>query len=290
MERSLANSMLRTLLTLSGLLFSGLLQAAQLQVFVPVVPLQTFVEKIGGHHVLVDAVIRPGHDPHTYTPAPSQIRALSSAALYISAGSEFDRSWMKRIRGVNPEMVIADALQGIDLHGLEHHDHHHHEGEEALDPHVWTSPLLAKQMAKNIQQALSEIDPDHQADYHNNYLTFAAELDQLHWEIEQWIGEATQRTFMVFHPVWGYFAETYGLTQIAIEEEGKSPRAQRLTQLIEKARAHQVKVIFVQPQMSQRAAHQVAIAIHGRVVAVDPLAADYINNLRSVARQFARAQ
>ena len=38
-----------------------------------------------------------------------------------------------------------------------------------------------------------------------------------------------------------------------------------------------------------RQAEQVAQAIGGRVIAADPLAADYVDNMRRVARQFAEA-
>jgi len=93
----------------------------------------------------------------------------------------------------------------------------------------------------------------------------------------------------VFHPAWGYFADTYGLIQIPIEKEGKEPGARALTLLIGQARREHVKVIFVQPQFDRKSATQVARAIGGRVVAIDPLAPDYMNNLRGVARQISEA-
>jgi zinc transport system substrate-binding protein len=94
---------------------------------------------------------------------------------------------------------------------------------------------------------------------------------------------------MVFHPAWGYFADNYGLTQVAIEHEGKQPGARGLAALIDQAKQANIKVVFVQPQFDKRQARQVAQAIGGAVVAVDPLAADYVDNLRRVGRQFAKA-
>jgi zinc transport system substrate-binding protein len=94
---------------------------------------------------------------------------------------------------------------------------------------------------------------------------------------------------MVFHPSWGYFADAYQLQQIAIEHEGKQPGARALSQLIEQAKQNQIKVVFVQPQFDQRQAEQIARAIDGKVMAVDPLAANYIDNLRQVAQQFSQA-
>lgn len=86
---------------------------------------------------------------------------------------------------------------------------------------------------------------------------------------------------MVFHPSWGYFVDTYGLIQVPIEHEGKEPGPKALVTMTEQARRGQIKVIFVQPQFSQKAAAQVAI--DGRVEVMDPLAPDYSANLRHVA-------
>jgi zinc transport system substrate-binding protein len=91
---------------------------------------------------------------------------------------------------------------------------------------------------------------------------------------------------MVFHPAWGYFARTYGLKQVPIEIEGKSPKPAQLQALIEHARRRKIKVIFVQPQFSTKSARVVAKAIGGRVVLADPMAEDWGENLRRQATEF----
>jgi zinc transport system substrate-binding protein len=93
---------------------------------------------------------------------------------------------------------------------------------------------------------------------------------------------------VVFHPSWGYFAADYGLNMITIEIEGKEPSAQDLAKLVDLAKEKHVKVIFVQPQFSTRSAQAVAEEIGGEVVAVDPLAKDYIANMDKVSDIFAR--
>jgi zinc transport system substrate-binding protein len=50
-----------------------------------------------------------------------------------------------------------------------------------------------------------------------------------------------------------------------------------------------IRVIFVQPQFSTRSATVVAQAIDGRVVFADPLAEDWMTNLRKVASGFKAA-
>ena len=94
---------------------------------------------------------------------------------------------------------------------------------------------------------------------------------------------------MVFHPSWGYFADAYGLEQIPIEMEGKEPKPSQLRRLIEFARERGIKVIFVQPQTSTKNAETIARAIGGQVIVADPLAEDWIGNLRQQAEKFRRA-
>lgn len=283
----------------------GTAQGAALRVVVSVPPQKTFVERIGGPHVTVRTMVQPGHNPHTYDPTPHQIADLSHADLYIRIGIPFERAWMKRICSANREMRILDARPETDPrdpsapgHGRERPgaaaaeidppDYHHGQHGEH-DPHIWTDPILVKRMADKIRAELIALDPDNAPDFERNYREFAAELEALDREIRALLDQASDRTLMVFHPSWDHFAAAYGLTFISIEKAGKEPGPRALTALIEQARRERVKVIFVQPQFSRKAAAQIARAIGGRVLAIDPLAADYIANLRRVARQIAAA-
>ena len=295
--------------------------AEPLRVFASVLPIQTLVEKIGGEHVDARAMVRPGYSPHTYDPTPQQIVALAEAVLYVRTGMPFEDAWMDRIRSANPDMQVLDARSGIALRAMQTHGHHH-EGDRdgrssssdrengsdrhedphrpevdhtsdayhhESDPHVWTSPPLVRHMAGVIRDKLAELDPAHASDYTRNQDAYIAELDALDREIRSLLDPLPNRKFMVFHPAWGYFADTYGLVQVPIEHEGKEPGARALAALIEQAKQENVRIIFVQPQFDDRHAGQVARAIGGNLIAVDPLASNYTENLREVARQFAEA-
>ncbi|MET0051578.1 MAG: zinc ABC transporter substrate-binding protein [Candidatus Thiodiazotropha sp.] len=274
------------------LILPGLLSAEPLRVFVSVLPIQYFVEQVGGEHVQVQALVRPGHSPHNYDPSPQQIAALSRAQLYLRTGVPFENAWMARIRSTNPAMRVVDLREGIELFPApvsEHaHEHEHeHEAHEAFDPHIWTDPQRVMHMAGVIRDNLIDLDPGHRADYEQNHHRFVAQLQRLDGQIEALLKPVQHRSFLVYHPSWGYFAHRYGLLQVPIEYEGKEPGARALTALIDQARREDIRVIFVQPQFDRRLATQVARAIDGRVIAVDPLALDYIQNLRHVAEQFA---
>lgn len=285
--------MRKFLVLLSLLLISTSGFGEPLRVFVSVLPIKTFVEKIGGEHVDAHEMVRPGFSPQTYDPTPQQISALANSALYIRTGVPFEKAWMQRIRSANPDMQVLDLREGLVLRKAEAHSHgdhgHHDEHANEQDPHVWTDPVLVGEMLGRIRDKLAELDPENSAVYVQNHDDFLAELKTLDKELLDLLGPLQNRKFMVFHPAWGYFADRYGLVQVPIEEQGKEAGARRIVSMIEQARHEKIKVIFVQPQFDRRQAARVADAIDGEVIAVDPLAPDYVENLRHVGQGFARA-
>lgn len=259
--------------------------AAPVPVFVSILPQKYFVERVGRSHVAVSVLVGPGRSPETYEPTPKQMAVLSQTRLYFSIGVPFERVWLPRIQAANPALRVVPMQRGIVLLALSGP-----RGElPSKDPHVWTSPLRAKIMAATIRDALIEADPTHRHDYQTGYREFIAELDTLDGDIRAVLAPAKDKSFIVFHPAWGYFADTYDLHQIPIEAEGKEAGAKSLAAVIELGRQQHVKVVFVQTQFSRRSAETVARAIGARVVAVDPLAEDYSRNLLHVAHAFAEA-
>ncbi len=262
-----------------------------MRVFVSILPQKYFLEQVGGRHVRVSVMVGPGQSPATYEPTPRQLLALGEARVYFRIGVPFETVWMGRIAAANPAMVIIDTRRGIRLRAMERpHSRGGTGASQGLkDPHIWTSPPLVEIQARTIRDALIDLDPVHRADYEDNWEHFVAELKALDAYIRERLRDLKARSFMVFHPSWGYFAHTYGLHQIPIETEGKTPGARELARLIEQARRQHIRVIFVQSQYSRRTAQAIADAIGARVVAVDPLAEDYVQNLKHVAEVFAEA-
>lgn len=286
MSRLLSLSLLLCMFTPWSLATAG----EALSVFVSVMPQRTIVERIAGDQARVAAMVERGANPHLFEPRPRQIAALSSADLYVRIGASFEDAWMSRIREVNPGLRILDAREGMALRALEQgHAHEHDHAHEALDNHVWTSPLLLKIMAENIRVALAQLAPEHAEVFAANTRALLAELDALDAEIRAQLADVTERRFLVFHPAWGYYADTYGLTQLAIEREGKEPGARALATVIEQAQREGIRVVIAQPQMSQRTAEEVARAIDGRVASIDPLAPDSAAMLRTLTRLIAGA-
>jgi zinc transport system substrate-binding protein len=275
------------------------LDTGRLIVAVSIPPQAEFVERIGGERVRVLIMVPPGASPHTYEPTPNQIVELSEAALYVKVGSgiEFELSWFDKIVSVNRDMFVVDASEGIErgegaVHPAGETDRvrtgHPYAGSE-LDPHIWVSPRNAMIMVENTCRGLIAVDQDHHDHYTRNRDSYIQELEALNESIERLFAEKTNRRFIVYHPSWGYLARDYGLEQIPIESEGKKPSARRIGHLVEQAKGNNIRVIFVAPQLNTRSAEVIAHEIGGTVVAIDPLARDYIENIRRVTTALGKA-
>jgi len=274
-------------------------------VFVSVPPQKYFVEKIGGTLVSVSVMVQPGANPHIYEPRPSQMTALAKTRIYFAIGVTFENAWLPKFAKLNPNMRIVHTDKGIDKMAMVAH-HHPEEEEDAehdprskeahredahgtLDPHVWVAPSEVKIIARNILQALLEIDPSNRTVYQSHEEAFVREIDELDKEMKSLFADKKGLKFMVYHPSWGYFARAYGLEQVPVEMEGKEPKPEQLKALIEQSRKEGIKIIFVQPQFSTKSAETIAKAIGGQVIFADPLREDWERNLREQAEKFKEA-
>jgi len=258
-------------------------------VAVTILPQAEFVESVGGKKVDVTVMVPPGASPHTYEPTPSQMVALSRAKMYTKVGSgvEFELVWMDKLTDTNKKMLIVDCSKGIELREMAGE----HEGERhsALDPHIWMSPVNAQIMVRNICDGLVQVDPDNRAYYEQNRDAYLQKLTKLDQDIKGSLSGVTNRILMVYHPAFGYFAKEYNLTILPIEEEGKEPTPAGLAHLIEQAKKYHIKVIFASPQFNPQSAKVIAEAIGGKVVFINPLAREYILNLRALLGELAQA-
>jgi zinc transport system substrate-binding protein len=167
-------------------------------------------------------------------------------------------------------------------HHDERHDHHAHQGK---DPHIWLSPPLVKRMAVTIRDALVDIDPAGKQMYDENLRVFHRRLDTLDAYIRTTLAPVKGTELFVFHPAFGYFADAYGLIQKPVETGGKEPSARDLAKLVEEAREHKPKVIFVQPQYAQKSAQALAAQIDCAVVPINPLPEDYFAEMRRMCEK-----
>jgi len=264
---------------------------APIAVAVSILPQKYFVERIAGDRVSILVLVGPGRSPATFEPTPRQMSQLAGSRIYFRIGVPFETVWADRFRAVNPSMKSVDTVAGIELRTLDSGPVLGPAAQHAgvADPHTWVDPILVEIMARNIRDAMVEVDPQRREVYEANYEAFVGDLEQVDREIRDVLAPVRSRVFMAYHSAWGYFADRYDLRQIVIESEGKEPGAKALAEIMQLGANEGVKVIVVQQQFSVRSAQTVAKALGAEVLQLDPLAEDWLSNIRHVAQSLRRA-
>ncbi|MFO7751191.1 MAG: zinc ABC transporter substrate-binding protein [Desulfobacteraceae bacterium] len=242
--------------------------------FVSIAPQAYLAKQIGREKVAVNVLVPPGKSPATYAPNPGQMVKLARASLFFSINVPFERALMPKLARFANGLAIVDTTKGINTRKF---------ASGGADPHTWMSPLLAAKMAQTMCAALCDNTPDLTSFFKANLAALLADLNELHQRLKKELAPLKGKTILVFHPVFGYFTDLYGLEQKAVEKGGRAPRGKELAGLIKQAKKENIRVVFVQPQFDTRTAGKIAEAIDGAVVPMDPLAEDYIANLEKMA-------
>lgn len=254
-------------------------------ILVSVAPHRFFVEKIAGDTLKIGLMVPAGASAHTYEPTPKQTILAGGADIWFRIGESFEDKAIKALKTHSAKLEIVDLRDNLDLISDPTHVCMHHKG--CVDLHFWLSPKLAKIQADTIVKALIAKYPEHEELYKRNVESFKAELDAIDLQIADILKNLKNRTIMISHPAYGYFARDYGLTQFSIEFEGKDPTPKLLTKILDEAREKNIKTIFTQPQYTNKGALLIAKHINAKVVSLDPYSENYFESLITIAKHFA---
>ena len=276
---------------------------SKIDIAVSIVPQETFVKAVGGDLVHIVTMIPQGYSPANYAPTPKQMAEFSESEIYFSIGVAAEESNIlgrvdelnsdikivsmnEKVKEVFPERIMEEDVNHED--DEDEHDEHQHE-HSGRDPHIWLSPKRVKVMIECIKDELIEISPNNKAIFEINASKYITELDKVDKEIKELLKDKEIKSFIIYHPSFGYFAEEYGLNMIAIEEGGKKATAKSIEKVISKAKSENIKVIFYQDEFDSGQAEIVANEIDGITVNVSALDGEYIKNLKNIALKFKEA-
>jgi zinc transport system substrate-binding protein len=201
----------------------------------------------------------------------------------VLSGTEFEAALRPKIEALFPELPVIDGVEGVRFRSM---DEESPDGERdggghgGRDPHTWLGPEGAKIMAAHILEALRRLDPVHAALYGENYRSLIGDIDETFGRLRRDLEPLRGSTVFVYHPAFGYFLDQFGIVQRAVETGGKEPTPRRLGRLIEDARKAGVRVVFVQAQFPLESAGTAARAAGAELAALDPLAEDWLSNIR----------
>lgn len=260
-------------------------------------PMQYLAQEIGGDHVSVDTLTKPGVEPHDLELSPRQTAELGEADVILY------------LKGIQPAVddaigqsgvkntVDAAKLTKLEKHGTgvghdhghegeehadEHADEHGHEdeehagegeGEAGADPHIWLDPVKYAEVAEGVGKALEKADPDHAAAYKKNTKDLVEKLDGLNTKFENGLKNTETKTFITTHSAFGYLAERYGLDQEGISgiDPESDPSPARIKELQDIAKEDKVSTVFFETLASDKTAKTLASDAGLKTDVLDPL-------------------
>lgn len=252
-------------------------------VTVSIEPQKYLLEQITGDRVEVRTLIANGANPETFDPSVNHIMNLTKSIGFLRMGNiGFEAAILDKIHTENPDLPIFNTSLGvIPVTGTHNHDDVTHS---IIDPHTWTSVKNAKIIARNMLNAMVEIDPANADYYRRNHERFAQHLDSLDGAITRQLAPFKGEAFMVWHPSLSYFARDYGLEQIpAGNADNKEIAMGALKDVIDHANEHGVKVFFYQKDLDSRQAETLSDQLGVKRVSINPLSHDWEEEITGIA-------
>ena len=247
---------------------------------VTILPVKAFVEAVAGDSVDVISMIPPGGNPENFEPTPLQIQQFSDAALYFTVGLPLEEA------KILPQTAIKSCSLDQEVSSF-YPDRFFADGER--DPHIWLSPKRAEIMVSAICRELSLLYPKNKADFEKNAASYIEQLQELDQRLLSVLSEVKHKSFVTYHPAFGYLAEDYDMEMFSLEEDGKEATPKHLAEMIDLAKQQQIKVIFYQEEIDSKQAEAYAEEIGGKTQVLSPLSENYIENLEAMAETIAEA-
>ena len=269
-------------------------ETEDLQVITTFLPITQFTQAVAGDRAEVTQLIPLSADPHHYQARPEEIQNLAGADVLVQNGLEMEVFLEDMIANANnANLVIIDSSEGIatiaaaDLEDAQAenapHNHHQHEHspptqDEAVhrhgefNPHIWLDPKRAIQQVANIRDGLITVDPAGEAEYRANAATYIADLQALDEEIAAILAPYAGRTFVAFHDLASYFAESYNLkAEFLVDTPDENPSPDDVKRIIDTVATSNLKALLIEPQVGAGGFEALASDLNIQVSSFDPI-------------------
>ncbi len=251
--------------------------AGQVRVAAAFYPLVYASEEVGGDHVAVAPLTKPGSEPHDLELTPKEVADLSSADLVVYE-SGFQPAVDAAVATL-PAGVAVDVAPTARLDlaaapdGAEHPTSDQAHAGGSTDPHFWLDPTRLADVATAIAGELARVDPGHADAYRANASALRGRLSALDADFEAGLADCRSRDVVTSHAAFGYLAQRYDLTERSVSglSPDGEPSASQMAATVDFVRAHGVRTVFAETLVSQRVAEAVAAETGAEVAVLDPV-------------------
>jgi len=255
----------------------------------------------------VNLLIPIGSDPHSFEPTPNQIVQFSKSDVFITMGYLFEEIENKVIN-TNSNINIIESTHDVELiegdghshdheheqesdehheeenheehehenHEEEHHENEEHEHNEEYDPHIWLSIHNMKSMTKEITNELIALYPENKELYEKNSQEYLEKLEELEQKFNEELANCKQDKVIVNHKAFGYLAHEYNFEQISVAgfSPESEPTPKTIQTVIDEAKEHNLKYIFIEEQLDSKTTKTIADEIGGEILTLQPIKID----------------
>lgn len=246
-------------------------QSEEFQVVATTTQVTEFTRAVVGDTGTVTGLIQPNQSAHSFDPSAKQLLALSQADAVVINGADLEPWITDALSAANFSGEIIDASTGIELlaAGEAEEDHAAHAAEDEHahgegDPHIWTSPLNAQVMVKNIATGLEAVNPADATVMEDNAASYTAQLASLN----EWVMAnfdqvpVDQRLLVTNHDAFTYFVSEYGITFVGSIipsfDDNAEPSAAEMDALIALIKQSGAKAVFSEASISPKLAKTIA--------------------------------
>jgi len=236
-------------------------------------PYYLIVKEITAGKANVSLVVKPGADPHSYSPTVSDVKALSKADLIVANGLGLDNAYLKGYKNV---LYLGDKIPATML-GVE--SGHTDDELEGLNPHIWLSfDFLIKYIVPSIRDELIKVDKVNAQIYKANAQTLINSLSSLSKKFDSLLGGYKNSVVVLDHPSYFYLFRKYDILILSVEEgHDKQPTISHIKDIIAQSKKSNLLGIFVGPQFNKSAIETISKELKRRYYVLDPLGVDSQN-------------
>jgi zinc transport system substrate-binding protein len=247
-------------------------------------PLEYAVAQIGGDHVAITGLTKPGAEPHDLELSPRQVATVARADLVVYE-KHFQPAVDAAVDGQAPDtgFDVSPAAR-LDLVAVEDgHDHggetqeehsdHADDGTSSRDPHFWLDPMRYADVGDAIATELAARDKANAAAYQANAKTFRAAMTTLDAGFRSGLKSCASHELVTSHAAFGYLSESYGFHQESIT--GLTPDAEpspaAMAELTSHIRETGAKTVYAETLVSEDVAKTLARETGARLAVLDPI-------------------
>jgi len=262
-------------LTLTACTSIPLKKPGTLSVVVGFYPIEFAAAQVGGTHVTITDLTKPGVEPHDIELTPLQVALIANADVvaYIpglapavdeAVAQNNPKAALDVTQGITRLSAAADGAQSCPA------------GQSCpfvADPHVWLNPLNEAQIANNIATRLATLLPNDRSTFTAAYTALRTTLQRVDTAYTSGLKVCKTRTLVASHAAFGYLARAYDLHQVGISglNPDAEPSPERLAAVAAIAKVSKVTTVYYERLVSPAVANTLASTLGLATAVLDPL-------------------